>query len=235
MSGQTRTGRSGSDNRRFVEAVLWIARTGSLARSSLFFGNWNSVFKRYRDWVKAGVSSDCSRLLRRAGYGIRHGRCHHRQSHRHGQGAKGGRRTRRSALQGRHDDKILALTDALGNLVRFVCCRPPFRYGRRRSADRRNRLRRIDRRQGLRQQCHHCQPQRARRKDRDLSAPRRALPLRLDTELYKWRHLIENFFCKLKEFKRIAMRADKTNQSFAAIIHLVAAVINSRSRIKNKF
>ena len=49
--------------------------------------------------------------------------------------------------------------------------------------------------------------------------PRRALPLRLDTELYKWRHLIENFFCKLKEFKRIAMRADKTDQSFAAIIH----------------
>ena len=58
--------------------------------------------------------------------------------------------------------------------------------------------------------------------------PRRPLPLRLDTELYKWRHLIENFFCKLKEFKRIAMRADKTDQSFAAIIHLAAAVINSR-------
>jgi transposase len=37
--------------------------------------------------------------------------------------------------------------------------------------------------------------------------PRRARPLPLDRELYKWRHLIENFFCKLKEFKRIAMRA----------------------------
>ena len=58
--------------------------------------------------------------------------------------------------------------------------------------------------------------------------PRRAVPLPLDAELYKWRHLIENFFCKLKEFKRIAMRADKTDQSFAAIIHLAAAVINSR-------
>ena len=58
--------------------------------------------------------------------------------------------------------------------------------------------------------------------------PRRALPMRLDAELYKWRHLIENFFCKLKEFKRIAMRADKTDQSFAAIIHLAAAMINSR-------
>jgi transposase len=58
--------------------------------------------------------------------------------------------------------------------------------------------------------------------------PRRATPLSIDKEIYKWRHLIENFFCKLKEFKRIAMRADKTDQSFAAFIHLVAAVINSR-------
>jgi transposase len=57
---------------------------------------------------------------------------------------------------------------------------------------------------------------------------RRTKPLPLDKELYKWRHLIENFFCKLKEFKRIAMRADKTDQSFAAMIYLAAAVINSR-------
>lgn len=58
--------------------------------------------------------------------------------------------------------------------------------------------------------------------------PRRATPLPLDREMYKWRHLIENFFGKLKEFKRIAMRADKTDQSFSAIIHLATAVINSR-------
>ena len=49
-----------------------------------------------------------------------------------------------------------------------------------------------------------------------------------DTEMYKWRHLIENFFCKLKEFKRIAMRADKTDESFTAMIHIAAAVIHSR-------
>jgi len=35
--------------------------------------------------------------------------------------------------------------------------------------------------------------------------------------MYKWRYLIENFFRKLKEFKRIAMRAYKTDQSFEAI------------------
>jgi transposase len=52
----------------------------------------------------------------------------------------------------------------------------------------------------------------------------------LDTKLdiSKWRHLIENFFCKLKEFKRIALRSDKTDTSFSAMIYLSAAVINSR-------
>ena len=58
--------------------------------------------------------------------------------------------------------------------------------------------------------------------------PRRRAPLAIDLEVYKWRHLIENFFCKLKEFKRIAMRSDKTDTSFAAMIHLAAAAINSR-------
>ena len=58
--------------------------------------------------------------------------------------------------------------------------------------------------------------------------PRRAVPLQIDTEIYKSRNLIENFFCKLREFKRIAMRADKTDTSFEAMIYVVAALINSR-------
>jgi transposase len=37
--------------------------------------------------------------------------------------------------------------------------------------------------------------------------PKRRAPLDIDLDVYKWRHLIENFFCKLKEFKRIALRA----------------------------
>ena len=49
-------GRSGSDNRRFVEAVLWIVRTGSPWRDlPIMFGHWNTVFKRFRDWAKADV------------------------------------------------------------------------------------------------------------------------------------------------------------------------------------
>ncbi len=58
--------------------------------------------------------------------------------------------------------------------------------------------------------------------------PQRLVPLVIDLEIYKCRHLIENFFCKLKEFKRIAMRADKTDTSFKAMIYAAAALINSR-------
>ena len=46
--------------------------------------------------------------------------------------------------------------------------------------------------------------------------------------MYACRQLIENFFGKLQEFKHIAMPADKTDTSFAAIIHLAAALVNSR-------
>ena len=58
--------------------------------------------------------------------------------------------------------------------------------------------------------------------------PQRRDPLEIDAEIYKWRHLIENFFGKLKEFKRIAMRSDKTDQSFSAMIYACSAVINSK-------
>jgi len=58
--------------------------------------------------------------------------------------------------------------------------------------------------------------------------PRRTQPLDIDKDIYKWRHLIENFFCKLKEFKRIAMRSEKTDTSFEAMIYLASAVINSK-------
>jgi transposase len=123
--------------------------------------------------------------------------------------------------------KILALTDALGNLVRFVLLPgqrfdtvgvPPLIEGLAFDAliadkafDSNAIIADLDARGAKVVISQH---------------PTR--PLTIDEEMYKWRHLIENFFGRLKEFKRIAMRADKTDQSFASMIHLAAAVINSR-------
>ena len=225
-------GRSGKDNRRFVEAVLWIARTGSPWRDlPPSFGHWNTVFTRFRDWVKAdvfkrlfdAVSDDPDMEYAMVDATIV-------KVHRHGQGAKGGLQSQAiGRSKGGMTTKILALTDALGNLVRFELLPghrydtvgvPPLIEGVEFGA--------LDRRQGLRQQRHHRRSRRARRQDRHLPASAPHHTARHRPEMYKWRHLIENFFCKLKEFKRIALRADKTDQSFAAMIHLAAAVINSR-------
>ena len=50
----------------------------------------------------------------------------------------------------------------------------------------------------------------------------------IDEEMYKWRHLVENVFCDLKDCRRIALRTDKTAPSFAAITNACAALLNSK-------
>ena len=53
----------------------------------------------------------------------------------------------------------------------------------------------------------------------------RKKPRPYDKHLYKARHLIENFFAKLKQFRAIATRYDKRASHFLAAIHLAASVI----------
>src|SRR5271163_3435779 len=178
--------------------------------------------RRFRQAVRS--------LLGRAGYGIRHGRRHYRQGPPPRPGRKRG--TQSQAIgrsKGGMTTKILALTDALGNLVRFVPL-PGHRFDTvgvapliqdlefgaliaDKAFDSNALIADLDARGAKVVISQH---------------PRRASPRLIDLDIYKWRHLIENFFCKLKEFKRIAMRSDKTDQSFSAMIHLAAAVIHSK-------
>ena len=125
--------------------------------------------------------------------------------------------------------KILALTDALGNLVRFVLL-PGQRYDTVGVAPL---IQGVEFNGLIGDKAFDANWIIDALNDRGAKIvvsqmPQRKTPLDIDLELYKWRHLIENFFCKLKEFKRIAMRSDKTNTSFEAMIHLSAALINSR-------
>src|ERR1700693_382166 len=49
-------GRSGRDNRLFVDAIVWMGRTGAPWRDlPTIFGDWNSVWRRFRRWAIAGV------------------------------------------------------------------------------------------------------------------------------------------------------------------------------------
>ena len=56
----------------------------------------------------------------------------------------------------------------------------------------------------------------------------RKVPRDHDGEMYKWRHQVENFFAKIKEFRAIATRYDKTDVSYAAAIYLAAGVIAAK-------
>jgi transposase len=60
------------------------------------------------------------------------------------------------------------------------------------------------------------------------SKSNRRFPTVFDGETYKWRHLSENYFGKLKENRGIAMRSCKTDQSFKAFISIAATVIQTR-------
>ena len=57
------------------------------------------------------------------------------------------------------------------------------------------------------------------------SKTHRKQPREFDRHMYAARHLIENFFAKLKQFRAIATRYDKTARNFLAAVHLAASVI----------
>ena len=125
--------------------------------------------------------------------------------------------------------KIVALVDALGNLVRFVLL-PGQRHD---SVGVAPLLKDLDFAALLADKAFDGDALRADLNDRGAVAvippkSNRATDIPCDFEMYKWRHLVENFFCKIKGFRRIATRYDKTDTSFAAMIHLVGAVLATR-------
>ena len=57
-------GRPAADNRLFVDAVFWIAKTGAPWRDlPERFGPWNSVFRRFSRWAKSGVWARLVKVL----------------------------------------------------------------------------------------------------------------------------------------------------------------------------
>lgn len=218
-------GRSGTDNRLFLEAVLWLVRTGVPWRDlPEAFGRWNTVFRRFRRWACKGVFEGIVTAL--SGdpdfeYALVDGTIV--RVHQHGAGAKGGTQAI-GRSRGGLTTKIVALVDALGNLARFVLL-PGQRHD---SVGVEPLIAGVEFDALIADKAFDIDWIRADLNDRGATAvipPKadRVRSIACDFAIYRWRHLVENFFCSLKEFRRIATRYDKTDISFAAAIHLVGA------------
>lgn len=94
-------GRHGEDNRLFVDAVLWLARAGAPWRDlPNEFGNWNSVFQRFRRWAKKGIWERIfNALVENPDFEYLIIDSTIVRAHQHAAGAKGGAKMRRSGVR----------------------------------------------------------------------------------------------------------------------------------------
>ena len=125
--------------------------------------------------------------------------------------------------------KIVALVDALGNLARFVLL-PGQRHD---SVGVKPLIQDIEFDALLADKAFDIDWLRAELNDRGALAvippkANRVHRIPCDFEMYKWPHLVENFFCNLKAFRRIATRYEKTDESFTAMIYLAGAALALR-------
>ncbi|HGG05421.1 MAG TPA: IS5 family transposase, partial [Aliiroseovarius sp.] len=143
----------------------------------------------------------------------------------------GGKRGTQSQAIGRSrggiTTKILALTDALGNLADFRLV-PGQAHDLRAVPEL---IEDLTADHLLADRAFDADWLHAKLADRDIAPvippkSNRKFPAAFDKETYKWRHLIENYFGKLKENRGIAMRSCKTDQSFKAFIALAATVLH---------
>ncbi len=216
-------GVTAKDNRLFVEAVLYRYRAGIPWRDlPERFGDPIKIHTRFSRWAKSGVWKKIFEMLAAdADNEYTRTSAQRRRSKKDGEDQAIGR------SKGGLSTKIHAMVDALGNPLAFFL-----------TAGQAHDLEGAD---ALlpQMQADTLLADKAFDADERVIEPllaagkklvippksNRKLQRLYDKEMYKARHLMENFYCKLKQYRAIATRYDKTARNFLAAIHLAAAVI----------
>jgi transposase len=216
------------DARRFLEAVVWILRSGAPWRDLADrLGPWQRVYRRYRRWA---LSGRWERLRRTIGV-VERPRLHLIDStivkaHAHAAGAL--RRLGRQALgrsRGGFTTKLHAVVTERGELVRYVLT------GGEVADITQARLLVRNRRVSLvGDRAYDCDAfvahiERLGGEAVIPSKSNRRHPRALDKPAYRERNVIERWFGRMKVFRRVATRYEKTAQSYLGVVAAAAWLV----------
>lgn len=217
------------NTRCFLEGVWYVLRTGCQWRLlPPYYGHWRKIHKRYKVWSDRGIWSDLMSSVSEIDEQavmidatiVRAHAC-----------AAGYRKDGNEAQalgrsKGGFTTKIHALVDGLGNPIKFILTgghRNDITQAAELLKEQRDKVVLADKgydSQALvnileHQGCMATIPSKKNAKK----------PRKIDKEQYKERFLIEAFFSKVKQFRRIFSRFDKTTSAFSGFLHLAGALI----------
>ena len=213
----------------FIEAIYWIVRTGAQWRElPEYYGKWNSVFSRFNDWSKkdiwkklmefVSVDHDLEYIMldstivranaSAAGYGKQENEGLGRSS-------------------GGFSSKIHVKVDALGNPLKFIIT--PGQHSDITQAN--DLLQDIGRASYIIADKGYNSSKLREEIIKQGAKPvipskRNSInPIEYDKYIYKERHLVECFFSKIKYFRRIFSRFDKSARNFIGFLEFVGTCI----------
>ena len=229
-------GRTGYDNMLALEALIYMAREGCTWRALPDeFGHWGTIYRRFVRWQEQGVFELLFRhFLQRHGVDslMVDGTIVH--VHQDGTGARKVHGTPEDQAighsRGGRTTKILAASDENGHMVNFMLL--PGQHGESPYVP--ELIGGIQARDFIGDRAYDSDKILELLQSRNMNPvipPKinRKVQRAYDKEKYKSRSLVENLFQKLKRFRRLATRYDKTSRSFAAFIILAMVYIITRT------
>lgn len=211
-----------------VAGMYYILRTGVAWRDlPQEFGPWKSVYTRFRRWCKSGVWARMLAIFTAKAEGsIRHFDCSHIKVHQDASNAAGGRATQAiGKTKGGLNTKVAAVVDALGRAV-----------GLHLVAGNRHDIKAVTPLLGDLADCwavgdRGFDSKRFRSELTKVGAtpcipPRRSnrISYYYSKSLYTHRHLVENFFGRIKRLRRIGTRYEKLAETFLGFITFATIV-----------